>query len=483
MSTLTIRRVAVFLTLTAAMSLLPTAAGATVASVPTALAATAGNTQVALAWTAPADTGGGDAPISDYIVEYSSDSGVTYSRFFDAVGNGLTATVTGLTNGTSYAFRVSAVNGAGTGAVSVAATATPFVVHTANDPATFSACPPGIAPAAGFTDTTATDVDCVKYYGITTGTTAATYSPFNTVTRLEMALFLTRMATVSGVTLGSGVDQGFSDIINEPAGFQTAINQIKQLGITVGKTATTYAPADNVTREEMALFVSRFLAKATVGPGGNTELGSGASSYLVIKSNDTDHNFTDLTGLVLWESQTSIINLWNLGVTDVQAVTTFEPSGEMTRGAMATFITNALAHTNARPAGLNLQASTYRAQGTPLVTFSATNRTALFEPIAGTRVDTFKFTHTVATTPVRFDAAGKCSGTQAAGVGTTGTTKCTIDSEDPITDAFGNLVTFQDVLPAVNKQDFWAWAATSGTVYDNDDHATGASKITVETYQ
>ncbi len=445
---------------------------------PTGLVATAANAQVGLSWSAPGSNGG--ETITDYIVEYSPDSGVTYHRFFDGVGTGTTATVTGLTNGTSYLFRVSAVvNISGQGPVSATATATPFVVHTANDPPTFSACPPGIAPAAGFTDTTSADVDCVKYYGITKGTTATTYSPYDPVTRWQMALFLTRMAGPAGVTLGSGVDQGFTDILGKSVEIQTAINQIKQLGITVGKTATTFAPDDNVTREEMALFISRFLTNATVGPGGNTELGSGSSPYLVIKSNDTDHNFTDLSSLNLWESQTSVINLFNLGVTDVQAATTYEPAVPMNRKAMATFVTNALAHTNARPAGLSLQASTYRVQGTPQVSFSVTHRTAEFAPVQGTRVDTFKFTHTVLATPVRFTATGACSGTLVTIVGNT---RCTIDSSDPATDASGNLGVFDEVMPPAVKQDLWAWSSSLGTAYDNDLHASNASKITVETY-
>jgi len=473
---MTTKRLAVFV-VTAMAAFLPTAAHAAVAGAPTSLGATAGNAQASLSWTAPASDGG--QAITDYIVEYSPDAGTTYHRFFDGVSSAVAATVTGLTNGTAYLFRVSAVNGDGTGPVSATASATPFVVHAANDPAVFSACPPGIAPVSGFADTAATDVDCVKYYGITKGTTATTYSPLDPVTRWQMALFLTRMAGPAGVTLGSGVDQGFTDILGKSAEIQTAINQIKQLGITVGKTATTFAPNDNVTPEEMALFISRFLTNATVGPGGNTELGSGSSAYLIIKSNDTDHNFTDLTGLALYESQTSIINLWNLGVTDVQTVTTYEPTVDMTRLSMATFMTRALAHTNARPAGLNMQASTYRVQGTPLVTFSVTHRTDGFVPIAGTRVDTFKFTHTVAATPVRFDAAGKCSGTLVTVVGNT---KCTIDSLDPVTDASGNLATFQEVMPVANKQDLWAWTSGNGFAYDDDDNAAAASKITVETY-
>ena len=128
-------------------------------------------------------------------------------------------------------------------------------------------------------------------------------------------------AVPAAAVLGSGTDQGFTDICGKSSEIQTAINQIKQLGITVGKTATTFAPDDNVTREEMALFISRLLTTATVGPGGNTEYVTGSSGAKVIKSLDTDHNFTDLNLLYLWESQTSISNLWNLGVTDAQSNT------------------------------------------------------------------------------------------------------------------------------------------------------------------
>ena len=478
MTTSLMRRTAVFLTLAAVSALLPATAWAAVASAPTGLTATAGNTQVVLTWVTPTSNGG--ETITDYIIEYSSDAGVSYGQFMDGVGTGLTVTVTGLTNGTAYLFRVSAVvNVSGQGPASSTAAATPFVVHAANDPATFSACPPGIAPPAGFTDTNSTDVDCIRYYGITNGTTATTYSPYDTVTRWQMALFLTRMAAPAGVTLGSGADQGFVDITGKSSEIQTAINQIKQLGITVGKTATTFAPDDNVTREEMALFISRFLTNATVGPGGNTELGSGSSAPLIIKSNDTDHNFTDLGNLALWETQTSVTNLWNLGVTDVQAVTTYEPTVPMTRRSMATFITNALAHTNARPSGLVLQASTYRAQGTPLVSFSVSHRTDAVAPIVGSFVDTFKFTHTLVTTTTRFDTAGKCSSTLVTLVGNI---KCKIDIADPSTDSSGNMALFSEVMPSANKQDLWAWTAALATIYDNDDHAAAASKVTIETY-
>jgi hypothetical protein len=41
---------------------------------------------------------------------------------------------------------------------------------------------------------------------------------------------------------------------------------------------------------------------------------------------------------------------------------------------------------------------------------------------------------------------------------------------------------FSEVMPSANKQDLWAWTAALATIYDNDDHAAAASKVTIETY-
>ena len=463
----------------AAVVLSPGTAWAGTPGAPTALAGTAGNAQVALTWTAPSVTGDGGG-ITDYIIEYSPNAGVTYYRFIDAVSATASVTVTGLTNTTVYRFRVSAVNASDVGVPSDVLMATPFVVHTANDPATYSACPAtGVIPAAGFTDTTATAVNCIKYYGITKGTTATTYSPYDKVTRWQMALFLTRMGAKAGITLPDGTAQGFTDISGYSAEIQTAVNQLKQLGITVGKTATTYAPADNVTREEMALFITRLLKKATVGPGGNTEYFSGTSGVKEIKSNDTDFNFTDIDQGTM-EVRNAVINLWNLGATDVQTGTLYEPTVPMTRSSMATFMTNALAHTSARPAGLTMQASTYFVSGSPVVYFSVTHRTADFLPIAGSSVDTFKHTRSILASVVAFDTNGYC--TTNTIVSSVGNTKCFVDTLDPKTDASGNLAIFFLVMPTVSLQDVWAWTATPTIMYDNDVHGAGASKITVQTH-
>jgi hypothetical protein len=96
---------------------------------PTSLTATAGNAQVALSWTAP--TVLSVTPITDYVVQFSSNSGSTWTTFSDGTSTATSATVTGLTNGTAYVFRVAAVNGVGTGAYS---TATSSVTPIAGDP-------------------------------------------------------------------------------------------------------------------------------------------------------------------------------------------------------------------------------------------------------------------------------------------------------------------------------------------------------------
>jgi hypothetical protein len=81
---------------------------------PTSLSGTAGDAQVALSWTAPSNDGG--AAITDYTVQYSTDSGSTWTTFSRAASTATSVTVTGLTNGTAHTFRVAAVNSAGTGA-------------------------------------------------------------------------------------------------------------------------------------------------------------------------------------------------------------------------------------------------------------------------------------------------------------------------------------------------------------------------------
>ena len=101
----------------------------TVPNAPTSGAATSNaNAQSVLTWTAPAVNGG--ASISDYVVQYSTDN-ANWTTFTDGVTATTGATVTSLSNGTLYYFRVAAINARGTGAYSASFSATPSTVPSA----------------------------------------------------------------------------------------------------------------------------------------------------------------------------------------------------------------------------------------------------------------------------------------------------------------------------------------------------------------
>ena len=478
-----LRRILVAGTLAAVLVVLtPGVSAAVTPSAPTGLTAVAGDKKVTLSWTASSNSP------TDYIVEYSLHefiAGYPILTFVKSTSTTTSATVTGLTNGTTYTFRVKGTNSSGTSAASSTASATPVANNTPNDLAIFKACPTGVAPAHGFSDVvasvTSTAVSCIKYYEITKGTTTTTYSPGDSVPRWQMALFLTRMAVPAGAALGDGSDQGFTDISGKSAEIQTAINQLKQLGITVGTDAAgiLFNPDGIVTREEMALFISRLLKNATTGPGGNEEFVSGSTGAKEVKSIDPDYNFTDIEDINLTETRTAVISLWNLGVTDDSTATTYRPSDPMTRAAMAQFMAAALDHANARPKGLTMQADSYLAEADFLVTLSVTYRTDGFLPIANALVDTFKYKHVTTTGHSDFSSDGSCAQVVVTSVALT---RCYIDTAEPSTDTDGNVASFTEGIANETTWDVWAWTGASTTAYDNDVHATDASKITIISY-
>ena len=85
---------------------------------PTSLTSTSmSQTSAALSWSVP--TSSGQSSIIDYVVEWSTNNS-TWNTFADGGSTATTATVTGLSAGTSYWFRVSAMNGGSTGPASTA---------------------------------------------------------------------------------------------------------------------------------------------------------------------------------------------------------------------------------------------------------------------------------------------------------------------------------------------------------------------------
>lgn len=73
------------------------------------------------------------------------------------------------------------------------------------------ACPPGQVPEDGFGDVTAdntheTAIDCVAWYGVTSGVTANAYGPANPVPRAQMASFIARLIDYVAIRTPSTTD-------------------------------------------------------------------------------------------------------------------------------------------------------------------------------------------------------------------------------------------------------------------------------------
>ncbi|HEV7723385.1 MAG TPA: fibronectin type III domain-containing protein, partial [Iamia sp.] len=152
------------------------ASAATAPGAPTGVTATAGNAQANVSWTAPASTGG--SPITGYkVTPYIGGTAQTPQT---TSGAGTTKTVTGLTNGTAYTFKVQAVNAIGTGPLSSASAAV--------TPATTPGAPTGVSAIAGnheatvsWTAPAATGGSAITGYRVTpyVGATAQTAQSFS----------------------------------------------------------------------------------------------------------------------------------------------------------------------------------------------------------------------------------------------------------------------------------------------------------------
>jgi hypothetical protein len=97
-------------------------------------------------------------------------------------------------------------------------------------------------------------------YNVTTGIKVGkklNYNPSGNVTRLQMALFLYRLAgkpSISGMISAKSV---FTDLSKHGADDVAAVTWMVNRGITTGLTNTTYNPNGFVTRQQMALFMYR----------------------------------------------------------------------------------------------------------------------------------------------------------------------------------------------------------------------------------
>ena len=219
-----------------------------------------------------------------------------------------------------------------------------------------SACVGEAADDHGFTDLGSLDaavanINCLAYYGITAGKTADTFDPDTNVTRGQMALFLYAAAAKAGVDLmGGDMSADFGDIAELGENRQNAIKALARNGIMSGSGDTAFEPHADITRAEMAVALvnlTRHTAPDRFVQSGIDE-GKLVVDGAAITSSALDW-FADARATVPEAVDTAISYAYELGITSGYPDATFGPNDGVPRRNMATFIMNALAHSNLRP--------------------------------------------------------------------------------------------------------------------------------------
>lgn len=126
-------------------------------------------------------------------------------------------------------------------------------------------------------------------------------------------------------------DAGFRDAASISPPFVEVVDCLAAYGITRGDAAGDYRPGDPVNRQQMALFLARFLRQATAG-----------TTTLPVPE-DPLGPFTDLDGLQPAEARTAILLLAEADITRGSGDgTRYEPARSVTRAQLASFVARTL---------------------------------------------------------------------------------------------------------------------------------------------
>ena len=331
-------------------------------------------------------------------------------------------------------------------------------------PAPAKACLGPALEDSGFTDlgsleSAVDDINCLAYYGITTGRTDDTFDPDSNVTRRHMALFLHRTAGKMGVDLSGGdMPADFGDIAELGEDRQNAITALARNGILAGRSDMAFEPYADITRAEMAMslvslidHVSDVVSVAKSGANkGLFVLGSAPGAL----PNDS---FGDVVRTQPLHVSNAISAAYELGITTGRPAgsDTFVPDDGVPRRNMATFIVRALGHSNVRPAGLTAQRT-----GT---TITVSVRDAEFKPVPNAHIDAFSAA--TAAADGAFKADGSCRSSRVRLVD--GARACQIDGADPITQSDGE-TTLAAITDVGDGRTVWLWTGDFGDKYGND---------------
>ncbi|MDE2753763.1 MAG: S-layer homology domain-containing protein [Gemmatimonadota bacterium] len=297
----------------------------------------------------------------------------------------------------------------------------------------------------------AADINCIAYYGITVGMGDGSYGPDQHVTAFQMKLFVQRTADLMGAD-GEAVLAGV--MLSDPV---TRLDMAKLM----------FGLVDDI-RDDVR-----------INRDGKYQVDSNDDNVW----EDVDDYFADARAEVPIADSDLIGATYELGITrgtsdNVSTPdSTFEPSANVTRAQMASFITRTLDHSNLRPEGLAIQEN--NSDDTQV-----SYRDADFAPIEDARVDVFSSLYP----DDAFDEDdGECETRFTKDEGG-GSDRCEIDIGDQLTDDDGNVeftlaskadpitaecgtggpFEFKTATAGADERTFWAWTGSLGDEVDDE---------------
>ncbi len=185
-----------------------------------------------------------------------------------------------------------------------------------------AACPSSVVPDDGFTDDTGvhgTSIACAAWWDLAVGFADGTFGSSASLTRAQAASFIAHLLEAAGVALPSDAVDAFGD--DDGSTHEAAIDQLASLGIVSGVSEERFAPGEHLRRAQMA----SILVGATEHVVGDLPPGVDA--------------FADDDGSI---HESAIDKVAAAGFTVGVAPEQFDPSGEVSRGQAASFLTRVL---------------------------------------------------------------------------------------------------------------------------------------------
>lgn len=160
----------------------------------------------------------------------------------------------------------------------------------------------------------------IKYLadrGIINGMNDNQFAPNNNITRAE---FITLLAKMDNIDINKYKAENFTDVPAN-AWFNPYIDWAAKNGITSGTTANTFAPNNNITREQMAVMIERFCNYKNFS----------------LNNNKPQINFTDTNNISSYASS-SVAKVQQAGIINGRPDGSFAPKANATRGESAQMI-------------------------------------------------------------------------------------------------------------------------------------------------